>query len=114
LVGLEEDEEDVDVGLPEPDVEEPEPEPVFEPDEEPVFESSPFPVRATGKAMARTIAMMIKSTMPKLVRGLDLIRFKKDGLVVLVGPASRPALRSSSDKTWKVDILWKGSDRKDN
>jgi len=107
LVGLEGDEEDVDVGLPEPEPE-PEFEPLFEPDEpeeEPGFESSPFPVKATGMAIARTMAMMIKSIMPKLVRGLDLMRLKKDGLVVLARPASRPALRSSSDRTWKVDIL---------
>jgi hypothetical protein len=104
LVGVEEGEEDVDVdvGLPEP---EPEPEPVFEPEEEPEFESSSFPVRATGMAMARTMAMMIKRMIPKLVRGLDRMRLKKDGLVVVAGPASRPALRSSSDRTWKVDIL---------
>lgn len=104
LVGLEGDEEEVDVGLPEPEPE-PEPEPVFEPEEEPELESSPFPVNATGMAMARTMAMMIKSIMPKLVRGLDLMRLKKDGFVVPAGPASRPALRSSSDRTWKVDIL---------
>jgi hypothetical protein len=101
LVGVEEGEEDVDVdvGLPEP-----EPEPVREPEDEPEFESSLFPVRATGIAMARTTAMMIKRMMPRLVRGLDLMRLKKDGLVV-AGPASRPALRSSSDRTWKLDIL---------
>jgi len=102
-VGLEGDEDEVDVGLPEP---EPEPEPLFEPDEEPELESSsPFPVKATGKAMARTIAMMIKRMMPRLVSGLDLMRLKKDGLVVPVGPAPRSALRSSSDRTWKLDIL---------
>jgi hypothetical protein len=104
LVGLEGDEEDVDVGLPEP-------EPVFEPEDpedEPELESSLFPVKATGMAMARTMAMMIRRMIPRLVRGLDLIRLKKDGLVVAVGPASRPALRSSSDSTWKLDILWKG------
>ena len=102
MVGVEEGEEDVDVdvGLPEP-----EPEPVFEPEEEPEFESSSLPVKATGMAMARTMAMMIKRMIPKLVRGLDRIRLKKDGLVVAVGPASRPALRSSSDRTWKLDIL---------
>jgi hypothetical protein len=101
LVGVEGDEEDVDVGLLEPEL-------VFEPEDpedEPELESSPFPVKATGMAMARTMAMMIKSIMPKLVRGLDLMRLKKDGFVVPAGPASRPALRSSSERTWKVDIL---------
>jgi hypothetical protein len=99
LVGVEEGEEDVDVdvGLPEP---------VFEPEEpEPEFESSLFPVKDTGMAMARTMAMMIKRTIPKLVRGLDLIRLKKDGFVAVAGPASCPCLRSSSDSTWKLDIL---------
>ena len=99
-VGLEGDEDDVDVGLPES-------EPLFEPEEEPELESSsPFPVKATGKAMARTMVMMIKRMIPRLVRGLDLMRSIKDGLVlVLASPAPRSALRSSSDRTWNLDIL---------
>ena len=92
MVGLWGAADDVDEGLPEEA-------PPFDPEELPEFEeslSSLLPVSATGRAMAKTMAMMIEAMIARLVSGLLRILVRRDGLLE-TSAAAPPALRSSSD-----------------
>jgi hypothetical protein len=63
-----------------------------------------LPLNATGNAIANTMAIIIEAIMARLVRGLFRILVIRDGLLE-TSAAAPPALRSSSDSIWKLDIL---------